>query len=116
MNLQQPLQQTPAKKFPWWIVIILLIILVVFGFGFFGGKQAQKIDSKCNLGGKTLCWIWQKESLETQYDCSSDLYNCGDFDTQAEAQEVYDYCIGQGAGDVHRLDSDSDGVVCESLP
>jgi len=108
-------QQTPAKKkFPWWIIIILLIILVVFGFGFFGGKQAQKAGSSCNFGlGKTFCWIWQKTTLETQYDCSSDLYNCGDFDTQAEAQEVYDYC---GDDDVHNLDNDGDGEVCESLP
>lgn len=49
----------------------------------------------------------------TEYDCSSDVYNCGDFDTQAEAQAVFDYC---GPEDVHRLDNDGDGVVCEGLP
>ncbi|MEX2017605.1 MAG: excalibur calcium-binding domain-containing protein [Candidatus Pacearchaeota archaeon] len=47
--------------------------------------------------------------------CGEDLYNCGDFSTQAEAQAVYDVCIEQGAGDVHGLDNDGDGVVCESL-
>jgi hypothetical protein len=50
------------------------------------------------------------------YNCDTDTYNCADFETQAEAQAVYDYCDGLGFGDVHRLDADGDGVVCESLP
>lgn len=49
----------------------------------------------------------------TEYDCSSDVYNCGDFTTQEEAQAVYDFC---GADDIHGLDNDGDGEVCESLP
>ena len=48
--------------------------------------------------------------------CSHDAYNCGDFDTQAEAQACHDYCVAQGAGDIHRLDADGDGEACESLP
>jgi len=96
------------------IITIVIILIVVFGFGFFGGKQGQKEDSECNFGiGKTFCWIWQKTTLETQYDCSSNVYNCDDFTTQEEAQAVFDYC---GPEDVHRLDNDGDGVVCESLP
>jgi len=50
--------------------------------------------------------------VETEYDCSSDVYNCGDFTTQEEAQAVYDEC---GPEDVHGLDNDGDGVVCEGL-
>jgi hypothetical protein len=48
--------------------------------------------------------------------CSFDAYNCGDFDTQAEAQACHDYCFEQVGYDVHRLDADDDGVACESLP
>lgn len=48
--------------------------------------------------------------------CYADLYNCSDFATQAQAQACYEYCLGQGAGDIHRLDRDNDGVACESLP
>ncbi|GAG83978.1 unnamed protein product, partial [marine sediment metagenome] len=44
------------------------------------------------------------------------LYNCSDFSTQAAAQACYDYCISQGAGDIHDLDRDNDGIACESLP
>jgi endonuclease YncB( thermonuclease family) len=39
--------------------------------------------------------------------------DCGDFPTQAAAQRFY---LGAGPGDPHRLDADSDGVVCESNP
>lgn len=48
--------------------------------------------------------------------CYADLYNCSDFSTQAAAQACYDHCIAQGAGDIHRLDRDNDGIACESLP
>ncbi len=48
------------------------------------------------------------------YDCSSNVYNCGDFDSYSEALEVFNYC-GGASNDVHRLDGDSDGIPCESL-
>jgi len=39
--------------------------------------------------------------------------DCGDFATQAAAQTFF---LSAGPGDPHRLDADSDGVVCESNP
>jgi hypothetical protein len=48
-------------------------------------------------------------------DCSYDHYNCADFPTHAAAQACYNYCLAQGKGDIHRLDSDKDGSACESL-
>lgn len=48
--------------------------------------------------------------------CAADVYNCSDFDTQAEAQSCFDYCVEQVGYDVHRLDADNNGVACESLP
>jgi len=50
------------------------------------------------------------------YDCSRNRYNCSDFSTQAEAQRVYLFCLAKVGTDIHRLDSDDDGVACESLP
>jgi endonuclease YncB( thermonuclease family) len=47
--------------------------------------------------------------------CSSNTYNCKDFSSRSSAQACFDYCLSVGAGDVHRLDSDSDGRVCESM-
>jgi hypothetical protein len=42
-----------------------------------------------------------------------DLYNCTDFSTWAEANAVYQANL---PGDPNHLDSDSDGIPCESLP
>lgn len=39
--------------------------------------------------------------------------DCGDFATQAAAQTFYN---NAGPGDPHRLDSEGDGIACETLP
>ena len=49
-------------------------------------------------------------------DCSGNRYNCSDFKTQRQAQECYDHCRRVKGRDVHKLDRDKDGRVCESLP
>jgi hypothetical protein len=48
--------------------------------------------------------------------CSTDLYACSDFTTHERAQACFDFCLDTMGFDVHRLDGDDDGVVCESLP
>ena len=48
--------------------------------------------------------------------CHADLFGCSDFDTQTDAQACYDYCLSQGAGDVHMLDWDKDGYACGTAP
>ena len=57
-----------------------------------------------------------KEVIITDCDCSGNIYNCPNFSTNAEAQALYDCCIKKTGNDTHRLDADSDGVVCENLP
>lgn len=53
----------------------------------------------------------------TWYSCNADIYNCSNFSTHAEAQSVYEGCLGQVGYDVHGLDgNDNDGLACESLP
>jgi micrococcal nuclease len=47
--------------------------------------------------------------------CSYNAYNCSDFSTHVEAQEVFEYCGGVN-NDIHRLDADKDGIACENLP
>jgi endonuclease YncB( thermonuclease family) len=46
--------------------------------------------------------------------CIAGLYSCDDFSTQAEAQICYDYCRALDLGDIHNLDSDGDGLACNS--
>lgn len=48
--------------------------------------------------------------------CEQNVYNCGDFSTQGEAQEVYDTCKTAERPDRHGLDRDGDGIACQSLP
>jgi len=50
-----------------------------------------------------------------QYECSRNIYNCSSFASQSEAQAAFDSCGGSNS-DIHKLDSDGDGEVCESLP
>jgi micrococcal nuclease len=49
------------------------------------------------------------------YVCNKNTYNCSNFSTQHEAQAVFEAC-GGSANDIHKLDSDNDGIVCEGLP
>lgn len=61
--------------------------------------------------------IGMPELLEEQLQrndvtCESNIYNCADFSTQAEAQAVFDAC----PTDVHKLDRDNDRIPCETLP
>ena len=61
-------------------------------------------------------WALPETPIGTgQYICSRNAYNCTDFTTRAQAQAAYDVCGGK-ANDVHKLDADLDGIVCESLP
>ena len=48
--------------------------------------------------------------------CTGNLYNCSDFSSEAAAQACYNHCVSVGAGDIHRLDDNNNGVACESLP
>ncbi|MFZ2555846.1 MAG: thermonuclease family protein [Minisyncoccia bacterium] len=52
---------------------------------------------------------------DSTYTCSSNKYNCSHFKTQAEATHVFELCGGTD-NDVHRLDGNKDGEVCETLP
>ena len=53
------------------------------------------------------------ESAQPRYDPDGPDRDCGDFLAHAEAQAFFE---ASGPGDPHRLDADSDGVACESLP
>ena len=76
-----------------------------------------------NQSDADLCMPWDfrkgqcrnstASSIEQEsHSCLSSDCNCSDFATQAEAQSVLD----KFTGDPHRLDSDRDGIACESLP
>lgn len=49
------------------------------------------------------------------YDPTGPDRGCGGFSTQAAAQAFFE-AAGGPESDPHRLDANSEGVVCESLP
>ena len=46
--------------------------------------------------------------------CDGNSYNCSDFGSHQSAQACFNYCQKIGRDDVHDLDRDGDGSVCES--
>ncbi len=56
----------------------------------------------------------EPEPEAPSYICSYNAYNCGDFSSWYEANQVYNYCLSIGAGDIHDLDRDNDGA-CDTL-
>lgn len=59
-------------------------------------------------------WMLLNSEEKDEVVCSTDVYNCGDFETQIEAQSIFDECGGVD-NDVHGLDKDGNGLACESL-
>jgi hypothetical protein len=68
------------------------------------------------LPTNTLVVIVPQQPAQAACSCSADTLNCGDLGTHSNAQACFEYCIAQGAGDIHGLDGNNDGVACESLP
>jgi len=94
------------KNLPMIILIALgaitLILVVIFVIIPYFNNKTDNTNNGADLGINT-------------YNCSSDIYNCTNFSTQSEAQQVYDYCIKEGKGDLHGLDADGNGKACEGL-
>jgi len=76
-------------------------------------QQAEQHAKDNNLG------IWEEiieepteeSSPSSDIICSSDYYNCGDFNTCSEVMEIFNTCNS----DIHGLDGDDNGIPCESL-
>ncbi|MFB6181918.1 MAG: thermonuclease family protein [Candidatus Magasanikbacteria bacterium] len=56
----------------------------------------------------------KNELQSSDFICSYNNYNCSDFSTQKQAQNVFEACGGV-SNDVHYLDADGNGLACESL-
>ncbi|MCK5624765.1 excalibur calcium-binding domain-containing protein [Candidatus Pacearchaeota archaeon] len=90
------------------IIILALLVLVTIGLIVFLIFQFKGEKSSVEEGVLDD----QENTLD---NCESNIYNCGDFETQEQAQEMFDLCFEETNEDVHGLDHDDDGVVCESL-
>ena len=48
--------------------------------------------------------------------CNANQFYYSNFEMHYSAQEYLDYCVKQGVGNIHQLDSDDNGIACEALP
>jgi len=80
-------------------------------------KRGLWADNVCSQENQTQPPVTENQSnIDTNsIICSSNTYNCTDFKTHAEAQQVFEFCGGIN-NDIHRLDADKDRIACESLP
>lgn len=104
------------QKVRWLMIGVIVTLLVALGF--------EMKDTDFDLGKLMKTGSLQESRVQRDDAgnlvigamCSEGEYNCDDFRTQSEAQNVYDTCKFGKNNDPHRLDGDDDGVACESLP
>lgn len=101
------------EKFRIWILGLMAVLLVALGMeigdtDFDMGKLIEtgsfsESRVKMTEDGNWLIGECQKKTN----------FNCDNFKYQDEAQELFESCGGVG-NDIHGLDRDKDGIVCES--
>ncbi len=111
----------PKPSIDWpkiiWAIFGILVIIVVFFLFIWKplNEVSKRTNDFLNQSQNNSQGIAIGEPNPNGYNCSSDVYNCENFTTRAEAQYVFDLCFPI-AGDVHHLDKDGDKKVCKMLP
>ncbi len=101
-------------KKEWIIVAVIIILVALLGFYFYYNinGEASSENETGDIVVDNLSKPIDKPSNNPVVEvCESDIYNCGNFSSQEEAQIIFDEC----ESDIHQLDHDGDGVACESL-
>ena len=105
---------------PLWMKIVLSTILGILGIA--GGMEIAEKDY--DMGKLIETKSFEESKIEKTDDghwkindkeCQKEAINCDNFDTQEEAQKMFEYCGGT-VDDVFSLDRDKDGKACEALP
>ncbi len=126
------------KKSRLGIIIGLLIIVAIIGFVFettrlwmigigvvlLAALGLEMANTDVDLGKLVETGSVQESIIKRDENgnalygamCEENVYNCSNFKTQPEAQEVYDTCSTVENRDRHGLDRDGDGIACQSLP
>ncbi len=99
-----------------WLVGIFIVLIAALGLE----VSNTDFDLKKLIETRSLneSKIEKNESGNWLIDderCQKESLNCDNFEYQEDAQEMFEYCGGP-ENDIHRLDGDNDGLVCEALP
>ena len=102
------------EKFRIWILGLIVILLGALGMELSGNDfdVAKLIETRSFSESRvnvTENGTWLINACQQK-----DNFNCDNFAYQEEAQKLYDDCGGV-ENDIHGLDRDKDGIVCEAL-
>lgn len=98
-----------------WLVGLFILLLAALGLEVSGndwdlGKLIQTGSFEESKVTKTEGGHWLIGE-----ECQKEKLNCANFTYQEDAQDLFEKCGGL-ENDVHGLDGDNDGLVCEHLP
>ncbi len=104
------------EKTRMWMLGIGAVLLIALGLE--ATNTDVDLGKLVETGSLSESMIQRDENGKALYGatCEENVYNCSDFKTQPEAQEVYDTCTTAENRDRHGLDRDGDGIACQSLP
>ncbi len=99
-----------------WMLGIGAVLLIALGLE--ATNTDVDLGKLVETGSLSESMIQRDENGKALYGatCEENVYNCSNFKTQSEAQEVYDTCTSTENRDRHGLDRDGDGIACQSLP
>lgn len=99
-----------------WMIGLAIVLLAAFGME--ASNTDVDLGKLMDTGSISKSVVDRDEKGNPIFGamCEQNAYNCGDFATQSEAQEVYDTCYTAEIPDRHALDRDGDGIACQSLP
>lgn len=99
-----------------WMLGIGAVLLIALGLE--ATNTDVDLGKLVETGSLSESMIQRDENGKALYGatCEENVYNCSNFKTQGEAQEVYDTCATTENRDRHGLDRDGDGIACQSLP
>ncbi len=110
-------------------IILVLIVTIVVALGLEIGEYDIDLGTLWNTGSIEKSRVQTRKGVKLIGECIADDLNCDNFETQPEAQALYDKCAEEikkynadlegkdvKSLDVYGLDRDKDGIVCEALP
>ena len=98
-----------------WLGAVFVALLLAFGL--------EVSENDWDLGKLVETGSFEESRVEQTEggtwligeECQKEKLNCENFEYQEDAQDLFEKCGGL-ENDIHRLDGDNDGKVCEALP
>jgi hypothetical protein len=98
-------------------VLVVLLAILAGAFGLEASNNDWDLGKLLSGSSPAEARVMRDKegNVVTEGGKYTDEYNCDDFSTQPEAQAFFEKAGGVSK-DTNRLDGDSDGIACESLP